>query len=112
MRLQTAIKVLNVKQNVKSVSIVYRYLYSTCMLVCRYITAISTCLYLTDGPLKSGQHFKFFFLLLCYDTKEDDFYIILKPIQDDIDVQHIMEIIRNGRELLNICGSILPVAER
>ena len=39
--------------------------------------------------------------LLYYDTRQDDFHIMLKLIQDSIYIANIMEILRNGRDLLN-----------
>ena len=55
---------------------------------------------ITGGHMKSGQHFKVTFLPY-YGTEEEGCYIILKLIQNAIDLSNIKAVIRNGRELSN-----------
>ena len=53
-----------------------------------------THMHLTGGDLKSGQHFKFVFLLY-YGIQEDGFHIISNLVQYAIDGQNITKITKN-----------------
>ena len=63
------------------------------------------------GHLKSEQQLEVIFLL-CYGTLGDDLHIILKLIQDAIDFQNNMKVIRCKRELLNITFAFLTLQLR